>query len=54
VLEGRYLTLLVEMAAIQERSGQPCAAIEGLSRVVAPLSIQLYRAIVTGQVTTPA
>jgi DNA-binding SARP family transcriptional activator len=35
VLEQQYLALLVEMAAIQERSGQHHAAIEGLSRVVA-------------------
>ena len=35
MLEGQYLTLLVEMAAIQERNGHEHAAIEALSRVVA-------------------
>ena len=35
LLEGQYLTLLVEMAAIQESHGQARSAIEALSRVVA-------------------
>jgi DNA-binding SARP family transcriptional activator len=35
LLEERYLTLLVELAAILESQGQPYAAIEALSRVVA-------------------
>jgi DNA-binding SARP family transcriptional activator len=34
-LEGQYITLLLELAAIQQKRGMPYAAIDALSRVVA-------------------